>query len=178
MTRLQIWQCKCHSMTSSHHICLILELLLVSNMVVTTSVSRWETSELSRRSALCDIIIVLTMSLYSFSLVYHRARAHRRPLVTAVTPCGLTGPEENPTSRPQPGFTLALEHTEGKKCRVNLSLNEVALGSEVTHCYFLCISVSEKQLSSIKVVIQVQDGTVEKKTGHSRSPVSSWHSLC
>lgn len=63
-------------------------------------------SDWRRKSVQC-VIITLTMSLYSFSLVNQRASAHLRPLVTAVTPWGLIGPEEKPATRPQVGFTRA-----------------------------------------------------------------------
>lgn len=103
-------------------------------------------SDQRRKSVQC-VIIMLTMSLYSFSFVNQRARAHLRPLVTALTPWGLIGPEEKPANRPQVGFTWACREKSKiqSKYTWKKSWNELkSKFHKITYGYCFGIPVSEE----------------------------------
>lgn len=115
-------------------------LLLVLFHVVTASTG----SRVTGPGRRLRLVAPLTMSLYGFSLVNHRANAHRRPPVTAATPWGFTGPDEKPTSRPQLGFTLASDREEGGAELTRRQRKRLTLVKGLTVTVFASLLVKNK----------------------------------
>lgn len=152
-------------MTSSHHICITLQLVLLSNMGVTTPATRslteinptWAGGH-SAHHVPVELLFCEPEGQGTAPAAGHRG--------DAVWINRTWGEAHQSTAA---GLHSSLHTYRGKESSFNIASNEVCWNGKVTHRYCLGILVSEEQLSSIKVIIQVEEGTVRGNSHYSLS---------
>lgn len=108
-----------------------------------------------------------TSSLKSGSRVNHRATAHLCPLVTALTPCGFSPPDEKPTILPHLGFTDAWRGRRRRSRNQNYNYLSYQQEEHFTILYKFSLVVKANILFTVTVLASI---SVNMNSPPSKSP--------